>query len=557
MNISSIQTYRNPNFRAIHLSAKEAQFAANNIEALINISVEESKSLKPSLKINEKKVLKNKLFSIFDKHLKKEAMSKTYKFHDYYDVLAELYLKFSEFLNDIQKNPTLELLIKKLNEFKPSAEAYKFEPICTSLDMKLCNSEHIETRADRITEEDLPKPKSAIEKENDKERLDTLFYKTNLSQVVERRIQKRMKGQTFKDIAKEENVSDITVWESVRKGILKIQLDNNLSIPERYSDRIKELALILQCSENDAEKIVLKHTNLLSKNIEIIKINIKKSSELLGCTEQEFIKISLRDPTLLNLTPQTIKENIKNSAIMLNCSEEDFIKAGMKQPCLFYYKSETLKNNVNKSAELLDCSTEDFVKAALKIGTLFYLKPENLKNNAQMSAKLLNISETEFIKMALRQPPLFNLKPETIKHNAEEMAKIFHIPLEKYVKQFSTRPSTFCRKPENLKKKIQINNYFQKIKKEPLQNNILLISDDKLYSRILAYLIQQLKDKNLEKFVKVRREFDLEAFVKSNADKDFSFEIPADEVAEDFVKFVQEASVKAIGKNIFEFKITE
>ncbi len=615
--IPTINNQYNLNFRSIKLSAEETKRAAKGIE-----------TLKSSLSPKQKQIIKNDLFDVFNKHLKREVAIKKRNTHIYKDVLAELYLYFSELLNNIQNNPTLEIIVEKLNKYNPSDDTFKPEYVNESLDYKIGKDGFTETKADRITEENLPVPKSAIEKEKETEQLNSLINKANLSDVISRRIQKRIEGQTLKAIAKEEQVDVRTISESLRKGILRVKksIDN---MPPEYIEKAKELATIFGCTEEKAIKIISLHTDFLSKKTKTMLHNIKRTAELLectekelidaglkqptifgmkpetilqsiekkaqalkcekkkliqlalkkqpalfflrnetlentikgssniiGCTEQEFITLAFKEPTLFYMKPETIQKNIQESTTLLKCTKEDFIHAVMKQPSLLYYQPKTLKNNVDKSSKLLKCSVESFINAALKTGSLLYQKPETLKKNVHMSAKMLGITEEEFIKMALRHPPLLCLKPETIKHNAEEMAKVLNISVKEYVKQISGSPTILSQKPETLKKKIEINNYFQKIKNEQPKINLLQCSDDKLYSRILAYLIQQLKDKKLEQYVKVRRNFDLTTFIKANSDRKFSFEIPADEVAEDFVNFVQETSVKTIGKNIFKFKIT-
>ena len=617
--IPTINNKYNTNFRSIKLSEAETKNAAAKINKLLD----------SSLSHDERQILKNSLFDIFDKHLEREANIKKRASLMHKEVLAELHLKFSELLYDIKNNPTLEIFIDKLNKYTPSFDTLKPEFTHNSLTMRIYDIGSSETLADRITEEDLPVPKSAIEKEKTEKQLNVLINNTGLSDIIDRRIQKRIEGHSLADIAKEENVNVRIISESLRKGILRIRksIDN---LPPEYIERARELAAIFGCSEEKTIKILSQHTDFLSKKTETILYNIKRTAELLectekelidaglkqptifemkpetiskrvaetseylnydrkkfiqlalkkqpcilylntenlaknvkesskiiGCTEQEFISISLREPTLFYMKPETIKNNIKTSISLLNCSEEDYIHAAIKQTNLFYFKPETLKNNADKSSELLNCSVEDFVNAAMKMGSLLYQKPETLKKNAQISAKLLGITEEEFVKMALRHPPLFGQKPETLRRNAEGMAKVLSISVREYVRQISGRPATLSQKPETLKKKIEINNYFQKIKNEKPQINILQSSDDKLYLRILAYLLQQLKDKELTKFILVKRNFDFEAFLKAFSDRKFNFEIPDDKVAEDFVKFVQETSINTIGKNIFEFKITE
>ena len=69
--------------------------------------------------------------------------------------------------------------------------------------------------------------------------------------------------------------------------------------------------------------------------------------------------------------------------------------------------------------------------------------------------------------------------------------------------------------------------------------------------------MQKAKIEGTEDFVKRKQNFNLKNFIKAFENRTFSFEIPKDEAAENFIRFVQETSINTIGKNIFEFKITE
>ncbi len=617
--ITAVNTEHNASFRAIQLSVKEAEKAQSCINKLLDFG----------LPLEKKQNIKNAMFNTFSSHLKNEAKCKTSHFRLFKDVLSEIYLKFSELLEDIKENPDLETFIKKIEEYRPTKDTMKSEYIHKSLDAPLRDDKKSKTLADFILEKDLPKPISAIDREKLRNKIDSTIIESRLSTMMERRLQKRADGIKYADIAKEEKVRERTISESVRKGILRIKKQNN-TLPQEYIDNAKILAKSWDCSEEKMLKVLLQHTDLLYKkterimqdvkkaadslgcsekkfakaallqpalfgmnpetilqhaklsskifgcsekdfikvaisknpalltlNPETLKNNINKSSSNIECTKEEFIKAGMRDPTILYLKPETLLKHIKESSNSLNCSVKDFVKVALKQPILFYCNADTLNKNVKKASELLGCSFDQYVQAALKQGTMLYQKPAKTKSNIQRSAEFLHISEKEFVSIALKHPPLFVQKPETLKENAEKMAKILNISINDYFKKIKGKPSILSQKPETLESKLKINAYYYKIKNEKSLNTIAQDSNDKLYSKILAYLVQQLKNKEFDSLVKVMKYFNIENFLRVASNKNFYFEIPADEVARDFTKYVQEISIKTIGRNIFEFKILE
>lgn len=721
--ISNINDNCSPNFKAIQLPAKEAERAQNCINRLLDTSISEI----------EKRRLKNNIYDIFNPHLQSEAKYKS-AYNAFEEVLSEIYLNFSEILNNIKEYPLVENFLDKLNDFIPKRYTPKANNLVLSLDAAIPSKFSCAKKSDFITEEDLPIPRSASLREKKRKKLDNEIKSANLSGVTKTRLEKRANNMKFSDIAKEENVNKKTVFESVRRGLLKIQ-NNNENISEKYRERIKILAGLLGCEEKELTESILLFTCILSRNpetiaqnlnktAELLKLppkaivdaalkhptlfgmspetianNVKKSAELLnyseeqfvqmalklpqlfcqkpetlkenfcksaellkcseedftqaalkqssfltrtpesllknvqeaakllGCTEKEFTAIGLKIPTLLCMKPESIMQNVKQSSHNLDCDEKTFIKAAMKDPCLFYTKPETIMQNVRESAKLLgctekefikagfrkttlfimkpetvlsnvqnscrllncsekdfifaalrqpnlicakpetlknnvettsgylNCSIEDYVKSALKHGALFYQKPETLKNNAEKTAQLLRISVDDFVKIALKHPTLFTQKPETIYSNISGSANVLDMTNEEFIKANANRPACFSQKPETIKKKLQIANYYQKIKNEPPVKFLYQKSDETMYSLILAHLIQQSGIEGMKEWVKVKKSFRLEPFLKANKNRKFCFEIPQDEVAKDFVNYVQGTSIKTIGKNIFEFKI--
>lgn len=324
--------------------------------------------------------------------------------------------------------------------------------------------------------------------------------------------------------------------------------------PETIINNVTESSKQFGFTKKEFVNAALKQPGLFQLKAETIMKNLTDSAKFFDCTIKEFTKIALIQPQLFYQKPETLINNIKESSKLLKCSVEKYVKIGLKQPSLFFTKPITLLKNIEKSSELLRCSFEDFVKAGLKQPNLFYQKPETLMDNATKSSELLNCSFEKFVKAGLQQPQLFCLKPETLLKNVTESAQILGCSIEDFTETCLKQPSLFCMKPETLGKKLKLENYYRKLQNKDVTNKLARFdSDKKVYSKILGILIKN-ADKNSIKNV---NDYDLEQFLKANQDKTFSLEIPQDEVAEDFIKFVQETSIKTIGKNIFEFKIVE
>lgn len=572
----------NTNFRAIQLSAKEAERAENCIHKLLDLGITGK----------EQRIIKNDLFNRFNQHLQKEARHKTSVFHIYEDVLAEIYLKFSELLNDIKNNPSLELFLEKLNEYKPTKDTIKSEYIHPSLNTHIYWDNDLLENLDRITSDDLPIPKSSEYIEEITIKIKKAINKENLPKTVKKRILERLNGIKFKDIAKKSDINIGTAKRSVQKGILKVQHANG-TLPKNFIEKAQTIADIFQCDIEKATKFILKNPAILGEKPETMMQKVRDISKLLNCPEEKIIKICLKYPDICLQRPETLMNKITRSAELLNCSKEAFIKAGLYLPPILCLKPETLLKNVQQASEYFNCSESDYVKAALRQVQLFCQKPETLNSNIENTTKLLECSRNELVKVALREPEIFCLKSETILRNVKEASNTLNCTKKEYIqialcnpKLFFFRATTLLKKIKEISQslgyseyecmklaldypyllyqnakttgeKLKIENYYRKIKNEEPKKVPCKISKEATYIKILVYLLQNSKIEGIENFVKVKQNFNMQEFTKTFADKTFSFEIPEDEVAEDFVKFVQNTSTDIIGKNIFEFKIKE
>ena len=578
--ISNIKNQYNTNFCAIQLSEKEAKIAASHLSELFDINAAYIK----------KQALKNDLFNIFNKHLKREAAIKTNKFYIFKDVLSEIYLKFSEQLNDIKNYHSLDIFINKLNEYKPSKNTVKSEYIHSSLDADIYTDNSLLKRLDRITSEDLPSPKSAEYLDSVKARINKIIEKRKLSPIVKERIKARLNGIKYKDIAQKGNINIDVAKRSVQKGVLRLQYENGV-ISKNYIEKAKAIAPVFNCDTETAVKIMLKNPAVVSDKPEtimqnirdiaklfncseekIIKIsvkyldicfqrpetllnNVRKSAELLGCEQGEFMKVCFRFPPLFYLKPESVLKNVEQACIAFNCKKEDYVRTTLRQPQLFCQKFETLMSNIRRSAANISCSTDKLIQAALIEPAIFCLKPDTIAKNYKKKISYLKCSEKEFIDTALKNPKLLIIRPDTLINNAKQTAKYLGLIEQKFHQIAITKPYLFFQNPESLYKKLKVENYYRKIKNEEPKEYPNKESEQSVYKKIIAFLIQKSKIKETEEFVKTKRNFDLIAFIKAFENKHFVFEIPEDEIADDFIYFIRRISMETIGKNIFEFNI--
>lgn len=582
MKISTNYYQYNPNFGAINLSAAEIDTSAKIIKKLKN----------KKLPAQEYQNLQRNLFNILSPKILNEAKAKANFFYIADDVYSEMSLMFSEFIHNLSKRDSLELLINKINKFRPSKNSIKSKYMHKTLDVSVSRFDRKTKRVDIITEKDLPAPKSAIDIEKDVNKLDNIIDKEELSDITKSRMKDRVRGAIYKDIADKDNVHKTSARRSIKKGILKLQ-QNSGSIPPKIAEKVKMLSIIMECSEAEILKAFLKDVDLPTMDLEILTQNIENAVNLLKCTKKEFIKAGLRFPQLFHIKTETIMTNIQESAKAFQCSEEEFIVLGLKEARLFYSKPETLHKRVKELAAKLDCTEQDiaklffrapslffqttktlitkmkesrkafqctqkeFIKTVFKQPQLLYLNTETMLQNMTETARLIGIDREKFIKTALKQPQLLEQKPQTIFNNVTESAKLIGCTEQEFIKQALGQPCLFCQKPETNARKTKISNYYRRLKNIPPQNNVLQVSDKKLYNHVIGLLIkrEELKSSNCSKINVLK--FNLEAYLKTNPGTCFNITIPNDEIVPEFIKYVQNTSLEILGKNIFEFNILE
>jgi hypothetical protein len=506
MYIQKIESNKNrPCFQAVKLLPKEASKSKELFQKLRT----------PNLLEREIASVQSELFNIFSKHLDKEASLKSTKVISKEDVFSELSILFITLLKKISDTFSLENIIEEINAFKPPKETKQLLIYQESLDKNAYRYSANVKQSDLLTEDNLAIPESEIEIEKKRKKIKTTIKESALSKITTRRLEQRAKGKKYHEIASDEQVSLNAVSLAVRRGIFKIQVDNDC-ISEDTINSVKAIAKVLYCSEEDVIKAGLIHPNMLYQK------------------------------------PETLKQNLEKLAILLECGEKALIKAGLKQPPIFYQKPETLKQNVEKLAKLLECDEKTLIKAGLRHPYILCQKPETLKQNVEKLANLLECDEKALIKVGLRQPPILYQKPETIKQNVKKLAILLKRDEKDLIKIGLRQPAIFYQKPETLAHRVKLTHYYNKIQNKSLSSAICITSDNQVYTNMICALLK--KNNPTDSNYKVSQ-FRFEKFLKENSYPIINLEIPEDEVAQELIDFAQKTSVKILNKNIFRFTI--
>lgn len=313
---------------------------------------------------------------------------------------------------------------------------------------------------------------------------------------------------------------------------------------------INTASKLLQINPKELSNAALRHPTLFCRNPQSIAENINILSAYLSVPQKQIAQIALKNPTLFCLNPNTIIENIKRTAKLLKISNKEWSMALLKQPPLFYMKPETISGNIKNTAKLLKINSKQLITSALKQPPIFCYNPETIVNNIKKTTSLLSISQKDFIQAALKHPTLFYLKPETIAENVTKSAKLINLSTKEYNTLALKKPTLFYLKPETIAKKANLIRYYKQIQnKSTTKTVIYLNSDQVLYETILNYLV-----KKADKLSAAINKNEFIEYLKK-ADKIYNLEIPANEIAQDFIKFTKEFSAKNFGKQIFSIKI--
>lgn len=327
------------------------------------------------------------------------------------------------------------------------------------------------------------------------------------------------------------------------------------SNPETILNNIKESSKVIGISEEKFKECVIKHPPLIGQTAQTLSKNIKESSEKIGVTKDEFIKFCMKYPTLFSRVPDSLGSRIKDYSGILNLTKENTLKYISKNPSLLTQRPETIQANIKKSSELLGISEEQFIKCAKSAPSILYMSPQTLKRNVTESSKMLSVSEERFLKCAINTPTLFIRKPESLKACVDKISELSKVKVENVIETAMNNGNILCIKPENVLTKHSILNYYKRLQGKSDNEKLYCGSekDETWYTRMLAFLVSK-EDKS--KIVRALKPAEnLTNYLKNRPDKEYLFEIPPDNAAEDFIKFAEDFSLKTLGKNIFKFKI--
>ena len=492
------------NFGAINLKEKE-RIKSDELLSQIQSSTNKDR-------------IKSGLLDIYDKHIQNEAAQKARGIYTTDEVLQEMYLKFFEAIENI-KDLTTGKLLEILNSTKPEQDALKeqYRLGVTSLDSPIKPDSDLILK-NIITDKNLPvylSSASEAERKVQRQKLQTLTEKTNLTEREKNFLEEKSSGKTYKQIAKRTNRSIVRAQQLIHNAVAKIQNDNNI-LPEKFNDFTEQL-------------------------IQRYNLNIEKDT---------IKNILLNNAFILSAEPERHFQSIDKTVMLLGIDSKDYIHSVLKQPTLFCLKPETIAENINKTAKILKIEHKTCVQAALKQPTIFCQKPETIAENINRTAKLLKIEPQNYIQAALRHPQLFYQKPKTIAENIYRTAKLLKIEPQNYIQAAIKRPPLFCQKPENIVKKIRIIQYYKQIQnKKPNKIIFSTNADSTLFEKILNYLVK--KSDGLKSAIN-KNEF---ADYLKNSGKTYNFEIPANELAEEFIQYAKEFAQNKTGKQIFTFKI--
>ncbi len=579
MNINNNKIYSTQqnkiNFKAIKLNEKEL--------------LESKKLLNKYIKAPEQELesLKNKTFKFFEKHLNEEIDLKTKRYYIKEDFAQELFLEFFVLLDDVRKKvlPNEEFILK-LNKIKPSKDSYKSGVLEKSINETIGDSNSkIE---DFLSEDNLPVYASAKNEEENKVFVDELHMVINneiLSEREKKILAGCMNGKTSGEIAKELNLSEVTISENKKTLFLKLGNDSGDSLlikdiakelKSRYElamseqeiynsfikkptpllkrqdelfDIISKSAKLLNIEEKDFAKAVIKQPLVLYMTSEELNKNVEDIAKQFNLSKSVFVKSVLRQPQIFYQHPETLHRNIKKNVEQFNVGEAAFVKAALRQPVLFYHDPESLYKKINKSAEYFNIDIESFIKVALKFPNLFYQKPEVLYQNISRSAEKFSMSNDEFLKLALRTPALFCLKPETLYNNLQQTSEKLGVDIKKIIELAAANPTLFYTKPDTAVRKIKLLKYEKQIRnQDDLKLKYGLESVNVIYKQILGFLVK--KQLNLSYFNK-----DLTYTLKLYPDVNYKFELPESEFNEEFMEFTRNLFKETLGKSNLEFTI--
>lgn len=352
---------------------------------------------------------------------------------------------------------------------------------------------------------------------------------------------------------------------------------------------VNDITQKLNISEPQFLKCAMQQPPLFTMRSCTLMENVEKSAKIMQTTNENFIKTALKSPQILVTKPETLAQKVNELSLAFDAPKSAVIKAFLHIPSFFTQDTQRLIKNIEIISKEFGLDPKDYKKAALVQPSICILKPETIFANVQAIAKELDIDVKQLAKLYLRQPQLFIQSPETIKSNLEgyqkylkipketlkelvlkstaflyqrpdtnikhieQSAKYMEISTEEFIKKGMKNPVMFSMNPETIKRRIDIVDFFKLIKGKPSDRKVYTSeAEPKQFARILKQMIRInnkviLPEKNITENVT--------KYIAENADKIFEFKLPEHYLAEDFIKFVDDLSIKTTGRKIFKFII--
>ena len=489
---------------------------------LNNAEFQESKVLLSKLALateKESMKIKNRLYSILNRHVLKECEEKCQRYQYLNDFIQEMYLKIFEMVEDIRNSKlmiTAEEFFEKINEIQIRQNVLKAGVRERSLDENF--QDQNESPANFVTNEHLPvysKPRTDKERAVIRKKLNSLINSARLNDAILECLKAKSKGKSVQKIADAVGLSYITTYKKITKGIAKIQDENNI-LPERYD--------IL--------------TNKLLKKV--------KDKSLAKKIKQVLIK----NPVVVTQDEKDLFEKIKKSSKLLELDESEYIKYALNNVLMFYQNPETLNKNVEDFCKLVNIDKKTFVQSAKVQPTLFSQNPQTLKNKLEMNSKSIGIPVEEFISLCLEAPRLFYIANASINEKIDYYLKELNIDKSTLINLIKTYPIMLCADKENTVKKIHLYEYYKNYRKEK-NDKLVYYSNtiDSLYEKILLQLLK----KHYGRY-NINRQNMVEK-IKSNPDAKYNFRIAEGSFSQDLIKYVEDFFKKELGKSNVEYKV--
>lgn len=286
--------------------------------------------------------------------------------------------------------------------------------------------------------------------------------------------------------------------------------------------------------------------------------------------EQQGFGISSLDREITNVKNRTIKDLIteKDLPVYLSSASEEERKAyfeelraledktnlTLKEKRALEEKSKgkTIKQIAKENDRSQTVARRLIINSIAKIQNDNGVLPEKFDHFTEKLIKRYDLDiEKDLIKnMLLNNTYLLSYPPEKLFQNLDKTAEGLELEPELFIQAAIKQPSIFYIKSETIAENIQILQYYKQIQNKDFDRVVISTCSNRyLYENILNYLVKQSDGLNAainkNKFIKYLKE----------SGKMYNFEIPANELADDFMEFARKFAEKNLGKQIFSFKV--